>query len=226
MDKLKSVSRTLRRGREKANYQVTRATENFPLLERTVDSVSPAIKYETHFKTTDPKETAKLSINFGELEPCDIEQIDLYASATGDCPQFGPSGDGEGAYPPSRFTQVGGFILNYPAPGISVPFDGYYEIHAQNTPAGVSVDGGASETMEIVVNSGAVASQTYTVGYGINPPLAFVATPFNLYAVVYLAAGDTVTITLAHSGIEFWTPSDLCGLFGGHALTITLVGTP
>lgn len=237
MDNVNQVGKRLKKTDQTAGLNERRIAENFPQIERVNDRMNPNQPYNHYFQLSDHPHKVSINLYFNEPEkPCHPEPLDVVAIAVGDCPAF-PASSGHGATGPAiypnggYFNQIGGFVNqnqavypdnDYSSPGISVPVSGYYEISFVNGLAGVSTGGSSGATAYIVVNGGIIIQQFYL---NANPTgLAFFSPPINLTTVAYLSAGDIVYGMLTGTGIEFWTPSDICGLFGGSPTTITLVG--
>lgn len=230
MDNVNNLGKRLSKKSKESETNKRRVSENFPQIERVADKLNPQQGFKHTFNTSDHPHNVRMNVYFNEPEKdCRPEPLDVFAIAVGQCPGFPfdfavyPNG--------GYFNQVGGFVNNnqgvYPdndlsSPGIYVPISGYYSIHFENGPAGVSTGLGTGVMAGISINGGVIIEQFYGAE---SEGLAFFSPWISVTTVVYLAAGDLVAGWMHPIGIAFWTPSDLCGFTGGHATTIELVGT-
>jgi hypothetical protein len=232
MDNIRQVGKRFKKTDSNAQQNVRRAKENFPQIERVADRMNANQPYKHYFNLSRHDHTVALNLYFNEPEKdCHPEPLDVIAIAVGDCPSFPGSDGGTGfaVYPIGEhagggdfFTQIGAFVNMYPESGIKVPVSGYYEIIFVNGPSGVSTGGNSGCVAAIAVNGSIIIDQLYS---NENPDgLALFSPRIRLTTVTYLAAGDIVAGVLSATGIAFWTPSNICGIFGGSPTTITLVG--
>lgn len=221
MDNLKQLGKTLKGNSHEADMNIRRFSENIALIERSVDKVNPSQKFVHNFNLSDHPHNVHLNLSVKEVEaPCELSPIEEFASLEARCPSFGPA-DGV-QYPGTGDTvvsSVGGF--EQAAEGWVVPIDGIYEIHFVNSVAGVA-NPSTVVTGSIRVG-GAVVSQAV---YGSTCELCFYAVSVDIYATMELAAGSVVSGWLGAYSLAFYTPSNLCGLFGGSYLSVTLVAQP
>lgn len=235
MSTSRQVGKRLYKSAVETAHNERRVAENFPQVERAVDSVSSVFPFDMNFVTSDHPHTAKMMIKIKTAEvPCEIEEVPYYAQCGTGCSNF-YGGSWVSGIPATydRFrSNIGGFGLGSPY-GIIVPITGYYNIRFTNDVVGVCTAESQFVVGGIQHNGIPILTQTYTPGAGFAHPLAFLACWVDITATgVFCAAGDNVGGWLAQSGdIPFFTPSDFCWIFGDlagfdvQATYITLVGT-
>lgn len=222
MNQIKQIGKNLRNTRKNSENTIRRVQENFPMIERKADFVKPENPYKMEFTAQSVPKSIRLNLYLASYDkPCEPEQLDYYVAVTANCPGY-PPGEFEGAQSYNHtFTQIGGFVSNYPGPGIIVPLSGVYQIRFAMSTGGVAVGNPTYLIAGIMVNGALVITETYTPSFS---GLGYYGPDVNLYTTMYLAAGSVVGGYTVQSGIAFWTPSNLCGLFGGSPTTIILVG--
>lgn len=220
MDNIKQLGKNIKQSHTENDSNTRRIGKLFPHTERVTDKINPTSAYSMEFQKG-AHNTAHLNLYLRDYDiPCVTNPPELFASMTAKCPQFGAAdGHAYAEHDATIIANTGGFVQS--GDGYIVPVTGIYQIHFVNGTGGVDV-GGASILASIRVDGGVVAQTLYGSAC---TGLCFFGPTIDMWATVSLAAGSVVAGYLAASNIAFYTPSDLCGLFGGSTTSITLVGS-
>lgn len=213
MDNVRDLGKKLRGGFRESDQNIRRFSENYPMLERTVDKVGPANPYSANFQTSDHPHTVMLDF---KVEPynteCVVEPIEQIALCQTRCTQypFGNLTSDGGYYPGTEVNMeanIGGFQLD-PDHGVIVPFAGIYQVHYTNNVVGVAL-APTCVTASIRHNDGIVAEQVKCNSCG----LCFFSVAFSMSATIVCAAGDNISSwQQALPDLFHYTPSNFCWL--------------
>lgn len=213
MDNLRDLGKKLKAGFRESSHNVRRYSENFPMLERTVDKIGPANPYKANFKTTDHPHTVFLDF---KVEPynveCVLEPIETVAVCQTRCTQY-PFGSGTsdgGYYPGKELTMesnIGGFQLD-PDWGVIVPVAGIYQVHYTNNVVGVALS--PTCVRASIRHNGSIVTENVACN---SCGFCFFSVAFSFSATIACAAGDNISSwQQAQPNLVNYTPSNFCWL--------------
>lgn len=231
MDNLRDLGKKLKEGFRESSHNIRRFSENYPMLERTIDKVGPANPYSATFRTTDHPHTVSLDF---KVEPynteCEVEPIETVAICQTRCTQYpyGSSTSDGGYYPGTEYTMesnIGGFQLD-PDYGVIVPLAGIYFVHYTNNVVGVALS--PSCVKASIRHNDAVISERIACN---SCSVCFFSVSFSFTAIVTCAAGDNISSwQQAPPSLFNYTPSNFCWLedtLGARGyMRIELMGNP
>jgi hypothetical protein len=212
VDNLKDLGNKLKQGFRESSQNIRRFSENYPMLERTVDKVGPANPYQANFRTTDHPHTVKLDFIVEEFnEECVVQPVEQAAIMQTRCPQYpfaNLTSDG-GYYQETGVTSIeiniGGFSYDN---GIVIPFAGIYQVHYTNNVVGVALSPTCVRA-SIRHNGAIIAEQIRCNSCGF----CFFSVAFSMAATIVAAPGDIIsTWQQAQPELFHYTPSNFCSL--------------
>lgn len=228
MDNIRQVGKILRKNTQESAQNIRRVAENFPQVERVVDTINPLQKFSKEFKTSGANHTVSLDFHVKEIiSECFTTAVEEYASCNVTCPYAYVGGLGSqynievvwsdhcDIFGCKGFkSNIGGFTYGSPG-GIAVPISGIYSIRAVIDVGGVCVGGGCYSAASLKKNGSEILDSKiqYGPGYWFH----------ELNAITYINAGERVGTFLSFDQIDFYTPYNLCWL-GTDGMTITLIG--
>lgn len=229
----KRVGSNLSKDKRGSDFNTRRYAENFPAIERTTDRFNVDQPFEMEYYLSDHSHTVSLDLFIRENPPYPkITPPEYLMFCVTNCPWFLSEGQWSGnifggglpgpGWWPGYFDKfnynVGGFAMANP--GVAVPLDGYYKIRMFCAVAGVTNWGPGWWAGQITAGGAVLASKAYYEPAG----LKYIGEPIDITTVAYLSAGTVVTIWQSAYNIAYYTAYNFCTWWGGHSLTIELIG--
>lgn len=205
------------------DFNTRRLGENFPLVERTINSFNKLMPFRASFQTRPNAESAFLNIYFREYQfSCAVSPpiLDVQCSLS-----FSGVNTG-GYYSMLNTTANVDKINNPPNPdftwttsAVTVPLDGCYFVRVDSGDSGPSYFSDRQVTTTIFHNGVPFKWESFGptgILILLGPGIYFYSAPSPLFGVVDCKAGDTISVAIAETGVADpipWYGTSLSGYF-------------